>query len=111
MSNNNGCGAVRIATLADQEELMQMLPDFAKENGIKDSSGRPIPFDRDRAQMTLLHALAPIPPKPDVNSPGGIVGIIGEPGKLEASIGIGLQYPWYSSAPYLMEIWNYVRPR
>jgi hypothetical protein len=103
------CGPVRIAVETDEEELVGMLRHHAEECGIRYSSGRSLSFSPFRARMTIRHALTPMKDM-TVDGPGGVIGIIGPPGALEAAIGIGVQYPWFSDEPYLTEIWNHVRP-
>lgn len=58
-------------------------------------------MDEDMVRNTLRRAF---------NRQGGIVGVIGEPGHLEAGIYLSLSQMWYSAAWHLAELWNFVHP-
>ena len=103
-------GRVRLADAADEDELMRAVRRMHSDNewGLRDASGQPLPFCEERARSAIQRAIIP-----RRNQPGGLpawVGILGEPGKLEASVYLSVELPWCSEAPFLAELWHWVMP-
>ena len=86
---------VRRATPQDEEEMMALCRMLHLENGLFE-------MDEERVRGILQRGIVP--------NGGGIVGVIGEPGKIEAIISIIISQMWYSSAWVLEELFSYVHP-
>lgn len=86
---------VRLATREDEEDLMNLCRELWEENGMFSMSD-------DLVRMMLHRAFS---------KQGGIIGVIGEKGKLEGCISIILGTLWYSTEWHLEELFNYVRPQ
>lgn len=85
---------VRKARRSDRDELMEMCRTLHAENGQFSFS------DRKLAEM-LERAF---------NSNGAVIGVIGTPGKLEASICLNFSSYYYTDDIHLGECWNFVLP-
>ena len=83
---------VRIAQRADEEELMAMCRRLHRENGVFE-------FDDDKVR-SILHKC--------FDRTGAIVGVIGEPGHIEASICLMISNLYYTADWHLDEFWNFV---
>lgn len=83
---------VRIATPADEADVMAMCKRLWSENGI-------FSFDDEKVRK-LLHRC--------FNRQGTIVGVIGEPGHIEASTCLGIGDFYYTGDWHLEEFWNFV---
>jgi hypothetical protein len=84
---------VRRADAKDEDELVAMCHELHRENGLFTMSG-------ERVRDMLRRAFA---------KNGGIVGVIGERGRLQGSIYLLLTQLWYSDDFHLEELWNFVR--
>ncbi len=84
---------VRLATKAEEEDLMEMCREIHAENGL-------VSMDENKVRDMLNRAF---------NREGGIVGVIGKPGSLEAVIMIVMTSQWSSSDTHLEELFAYVR--
>jgi hypothetical protein len=84
---------VRIATLADGGELLSLLREWHSEEGAA-------PLDQERAAWMLRIIL----------DGHGVIGVIGDPGHIEASICLYPSRLWYSAQPTLECLWSYVLP-
>ncbi len=87
--------AVRRAQPADGDDLMTLSRMLWEENGI-------FTLDENRVRQILGRCLFP--------NGGGIMGVIGSPGKLEGMICLLLSQFWYSSDWVLEEVFNFVHP-
>jgi len=85
-------GRVRIADRKCEEEIMQLCRDLHNENGMYNISE-----DKVRAMMHRAF-----------DRKGGILGVIGEPGKIEAMIYMLVTSPWYSEEANLEELFAFV---
>ena len=85
---------VRIATIADEDEIMRLLTVMHAEGGI-------MPLDETEAKKTFHLAF---------NRQGGILGVIGEPGNIKAMIFLLISRFWYTKEHHLEELFNFVRP-
>jgi hypothetical protein len=85
---------VRIASIADEDEIMGLLTIMHAEGGV-------MPLDEMEAKKTFHLAF---------NRKGGILGVIGEPGNIKAMIYLLISRFWYSRANHLEELFNFVRP-
>jgi hypothetical protein len=85
---------IRLATLADEEEIMSICRRLHDENGV-------FPMSDAKVRDMLRRAF---------NKQGGIIGVIGAPGHIEALICLILYQNWYSEQWYLNELFNYVLP-
>jgi hypothetical protein len=84
---------VRIATRAEEEELMDMCREIHAENGLVSMSETKV--------RGMLHKA--------FNREGGIIGVIGSPGALEAIIMVVMSKQWSSDDDHLEELFSYVR--
>ena len=87
-------GRVHIAEQKDEEELMVLCRNLALENAM-------FPVSDDKVRAMLRRAF---------NREGGVLGIIGESGKIEGMIYMMVSTFWYSDKPYLEELFLYVSP-
>lgn len=85
---------VRLAMRADEEELMDQCRRLHDENGWMQMSENRV------REMFQRH----------FNREGGIIGVIGGPGKIEASIALKISQVWYSDEWFLEELFNHVLP-
>ncbi len=85
---------VRKADAGDEDELVAMCHELHRENGIFTMSD-------DRVRAMLRHAF---------DRKGGIIGVIGERGKLQGSIYLLVTQIWYTDDYHIEELWNFVRP-
>jgi hypothetical protein len=85
---------VRKAIPSDEPELMEMCRKLHQENGIFSFSERKV---RDVLQSAW-------------NGKGGIIGVIGSPGKLESSICLTIGDYFYTDDFHIGELWNFVLP-
>lgn len=85
---------VRLGTFSDEEEVMQLCRELHKENAL-------LGMNENKVREVMRGAFA---------QKMGIIGLIGEPGKLEAAIYLTFGKFWYSDSDHLEELFNYVRP-
>jgi GNAT superfamily N-acetyltransferase len=85
---------VRTALSSDEEEVMTMCRMLHDENGV-------LSFSEDKVRDALRRAF---------NREGGILGVIGAPGHIEAMICMLIGQLWSSDDWHLEERFNYVRP-
>jgi hypothetical protein len=87
----------RIATRADEPEIMRLLHMMHEECGM-------LSLDEDCARRTFARAF---------DRQGGIIGAIDDrkqPGRIEAMIFLLFAKFWYTNDDHLEELFNYVRP-
>jgi hypothetical protein len=89
---------VRIANASDVEELFENCVRMQQENFL-------LPMDDDKVREVLLNAT-----DPQIEKRRGVIGIIGQPGQMEASIGLMFEATWYSRALCIFDAWTYVVP-
>jgi hypothetical protein len=94
MTENNAPSVVRLATPADEDQLMVLSHLLHEENGI-------FSMDDDMVLDTLRQG---------TERKGGIIGVIGTPEHLEGMIFMQVSNFWYSRQPYLVELFNFVHP-
>ena len=85
---------VRIATRADEAEIIQLLHVMHFENGM-------MPLDENCASEFFSRAF---------DRKGGIIGVIGDVGDIRAMIYLLVTRFWYTSTNHLEECFNFVRP-
>jgi len=85
---------VRKAIPSDEPELMDMCRKLHQENGL-------FSFSECKVQAVLQSAW---------NGSGGIIGVIGAPGKIEGSICLTINDYFYTDEFNLGELWNFVLP-
>jgi hypothetical protein len=85
---------VRIASPFEEESVFEMCRELHAENGIFNLS-------ENKVRGVLEKAF---------KRQGGILGVIGIPGKLEAMIYIQMSSMWYTDDPCLEELYTFVRP-
>lgn len=85
---------VRLATIKDKENLLKLCTMLHSENAL-------FPMDEQLVSDKLDHALT---------AKGGIIGVIGTAGDLEACIYLELARLWYTRDFHLEEFWSFVRP-
>jgi hypothetical protein len=86
--------SVRTAVSTDEEELMVMCRMLHEENGL-------FPMSEDRVRRVLRMAFDGL---------GGVLGVIGNPGKIEAMIYMLISQIWHSDEWHLDELFSYCRP-
>ena len=86
---------VRVAVPADRNEIVAMVKDHHAENKIV------FPLDEDQVHNAL---------NKHYNRTGGIVGVIGPTGSLEACCSLVFSDLWYSKSWHICELFNYVKP-
>lgn len=97
---------VRLASPADETDLMAVLRAMHEESGLLDCEGRLPPFCADKAlahlrRATMLRA----------SEPGTAwCGIIGEPEAVEGAIYLAVEEPPLSRQMFLAMKWDYVAP-
>jgi hypothetical protein len=89
---------VRLADAGDVDELLSMCKLLHGENGI---------FDINEFKVRDMLCAAT---HGEVQDRRGVVGVIGEPGSIEASIYLQIGPLWYTDELSLVEQWNYVLP-
>ena len=87
-------GRVRIADRSEEAEVMRLCRMLWEENGI-------FSMNDDKVRATLRRAF---------DREGGILGVIGDPGKLEAMIYMLVSAFWYSDDPHLEELFAFTVP-
>lgn len=86
---------VRLATLADEDEIYRILSEgLFYENGA---------FSLNEPKVRAFIRQA-------VDCQGGIIGVIDEGDQIAATIGMNLGTFWYSDDWHIEEYWNFVRP-
>lgn len=89
---------VRIAEACDVDELFAMCAEMHSENFV-------LPMDDTKVRELLVSAT-----RPEIEKRRGIIGVIGDRGAMEGSIGLVFESTWYSSDLCLFDAWNYVKP-
>lgn len=85
---------VRLAEPRDEDEIIAMCRRLHAENAI-------FAMSDDRVRATVRKGL---------NRDQSILGVIGPPGNIQASIYLTVAQFWYTNSQHLEEIWNYVLP-
>ncbi len=85
---------VRVALPSDEDEVMDLCWALHRENGLFPMSGEKV---RDVLRLAS-------------GKKGGIVGVIGKPGKIEAAIYLLIATQWYTDEWHLEELFSYCRP-
>ncbi len=85
---------IRIATAADEEEIITMCRELHRENGL---------FEMDDARVREVLRKC-------WDRKGGLMGVIGTPGAIEAMMLLLISCYWYTSQWHLEELFSYVRP-
>lgn len=86
---------VRIAGADEEESIMELCRELYHENGL---------FSLDESLVRTMLQKA-------FTKQGGIIGLIGEPGKIEAAIYMIISNFWYSRDAHLEELFSFVRPQ
>lgn len=86
---------VRTAQPREEEDIMQVCRELHEENGL---------FDMDETMVRAMLRRA-------FDRRGGIIGVIGGPGAIEAVIFLIISNFWYSQQPHLEELFSYCRPQ
>jgi hypothetical protein len=92
LSDKYALPAVRIATRADEEEIMVMCRALHDENGL---------FSLDERKIRDIF-------RKFYERKGAIVGVIGATGKIEASTCLLISDSYYTRDQHLAELWNHV---
>jgi hypothetical protein len=79
-----------------------------KEGGLRDGANQPFPISEEKLRMTVQRAIIPNRNDPDAGQ--AVCGIIGVPGRLEASVCLSVTSTWYSDMPFLGDLWLFVCP-
>ena len=85
---------VRVATLNDEPEILRLLHVMHSESGM-------MPLDELCAHEFFSRAF---------EKRGGIIGVLGEPGNIQAMIYLLITRFWYTKEHHLEECFNFVRP-
>ena len=86
-------GRVRIANKEDEEEVMGLCRALHKENGL-------FTLNENKVRQTLHRAF---------DRQGGILGVIGPPGKIESMIYMLVSNFWYSDDAHLEELFAFTK--
>lgn len=90
-----GFPEVALALPEDEEDVYDFLMALHAENAL-------FPVSPEKVRAAIRHA---------TDRQGGIIALIrGKDGRIEASFGAVIDPWWYTIAPSLNEVWNYVRP-
>jgi N-acetylglutamate synthase-like GNAT family acetyltransferase len=85
---------IRLATREDEPQLLELLRLMHAEGGL-------VPLDENRAREQFARAF---------NRQGGIIGVIGASGNIEAAIFLLITQHWYARDHHLEELFCFVRP-
>lgn len=85
---------VRLATLADEEEIMELCRCMHEETGL-------MPLSERKVREAIREAL---------NNQGGIIGVIGPPRRIEGCIFLRITQAWYSEVWHIEEFLSFVLP-
>lgn len=102
---------VRLAEPSDEDDVLANVQRMQgdREWALCDAAGTPLPFCAPKARLMIRRALIRQHNDPDILP--AWVGVIGEPGCLQASIYVSAESAWCSQSPsHLVELWNYVLP-
>jgi hypothetical protein len=91
---NETSSPIRIASAADEPEILQLLKMMWKEGGWR-------PLDIDCARAMFARAF---------DRKGGILAVIGGPGQIRAMMFLLIARAWYTSENHLEELFCYVHP-
>jgi GNAT superfamily N-acetyltransferase len=86
--------AVRVATRQDEAQLIELLEQMHAEGGL-------LPLSVYRARDMFARSF---------DRKGGIIGVIGAEGDIEAAIGLLLTNFWYTDETHIEEYFLFVRP-
>lgn len=86
--------AVRIATAADEPEIIRLLHLMHAEGGM-------LPLDLDRSREMFARTF---------DRTGGIIGVIGDGNEIKAMICMYIAQFWYTKSNHIEEVFNYVSP-
>ncbi len=95
---------VRVAGLADKEEVFRLFREAHKENGI-------MPYDMERVAWWIMRMLSPETIHPMDTGPRGVIGVIGKPDHLEGAAFLVIGRIWYATQPHIEELAVYVDPK
>lgn len=98
-----GAARVRLAVRGDEEELLDMCRQMAEENA-------QLPMC-ERKVLAAIRDLFEAMETKNIEHGGGIIGVIGEPRKIEAMIFLDIGQIWYSDQWLLQESACYVLPQ
>lgn len=87
---------VRVATRRDEDDLLELCRSNHAENGIGD-------FDEDKALMVIRRAFV------SARNDPALIGVVGD-GRVEGSLMLSVECPWYGNTPFLQCVWNFVYP-
>lgn len=90
---------VRIANAGDVEELFQLCCIMHDENFV-------LPMSEDKVRSFLVNSTLP-----EIEKRCGVIGIVGEKGKIEGAMGLAFESMWYSDEMCLFDMWTYVLPK
>ena len=85
---------IRLATIADEAEILALCRELHAENGL-------FPMSDERVMQMLSTCF---------DRKGGIIGLVGAPGGVQAVMFLKLANHWYSEEWFLEELFSYVRP-
>lgn len=98
MTTMGDISRVRIATADDVGELLHLCKHLHEENFL-------FPMSDHKVLDMLVNAT-----RPEIELRRGIIGCIGEPGYVQASIFLEINALWYSEDLGLIELFSYVKP-
>lgn len=92
---------IRLATANDENALLSHLDRLSDQWGLRQSNGDAFPFDAVKAKQTLRRAFS---------QDGVWIGVVGTPENIEASVGLFVNQPFFSTGSFLAEMWTCVSP-
>ncbi len=94
---------VRIAGVADYQEIWRMFLQSHNENGL-------FRLSPQKVEWLICRILAPQFIPPEDTGPRGVIGVIGKVGALEAICGICISDIWYTDEKHLSDFLVFVDP-
>jgi hypothetical protein len=85
---------IRLAAASDEDEIMALCQELHSENGL-------FPMSEQRVREMLRRCW---------DRKGGLMGLIGAPGAIEAMMLLLISSYWYTDQWHLEELFSYVRP-
>lgn len=95
---------VRPAGVHDEEAVLDMARLLHQECGIRKGDGKPLRFSEKKVRALIHRAIKP------AADDRIWLGVIGEPGNVQASACLEILQPYYSDEEFLAEHWNFVLP-
>lgn len=90
---------VRIADASDIEELFVLCCQMHDENFV-------LPMSETKVRDFLVNST-----RPEIEKRSGVIGIVGDKGKIQGAMGLAFESMWYSDEMCIWDMWTYVLPQ